>query len=194
MEPSASTLTEADSAEAAVAGRWSWEHQQEVSSRPVYIDRKQTNDGAFTSHAEEHFNAAASAGSQDRRADEKDVMDSSGAGVEHSRTAQQPFSALPDADIPDAAADFDWRQAHPRAHHASREDIEHLSSDEGTFLAGGYGMGEGATSQAVPVNDQRLLQAGIVGVPNSGKSTLTNALVGHKVRWSLLPQATGTQG
>jgi hypothetical protein len=36
--------------------------------------------------------------------------------------------------------------------------------------------------ESVPLSEQRLLQAGIVGVPNSGKSTLTNALVGQKAR------------
>lgn len=35
---------------------------------------------------------------------------------------------------------------------------------------------------AVPVEQQRLLQAGVLGVPNAGKSTLVNALVGMKVR------------
>ena len=40
----------------------------------------------------------------------------------------------------------------------------------------------GSEEQGVPRSEQRLLQAGIVGVPNSGKSTLTNALVGQKVR------------
>lgn len=33
----------------------------------------------------------------------------------------------------------------------------------------------------VPADQQRLLQAGVMGVPNAGKSTLVNALVGTKV-------------
>ncbi|BDA47463.1 probable GTPase Era at C-terminar half [Coccomyxa sp. Obi] len=183
-QPLGSSLTEADSTGADAAGRLNFKHQQEVSFRPAFIDRERTSDGVFASqstHADAQFKAAASAGAEECRADEEDPLETSGAGVEYSRAAQQPFSALQDADIPDAAADFDWKQARPQAQPASREDLEPLDSDEETFLAGGYGMAEGPGSEAVPVSDQKLLQAGIVGVPNSGKSTLTNALVGHKV-------------
>lgn len=39
----------------------------------------------------------------------------------------------------------------------------------------------GLETKEVPIDQQRLLQVGILGVPNAGKSTLTNALVGSKV-------------
>ena len=45
-------------------------------------------------------------------------------------------------------------------------------------------LGSGVEAGWVPEEQQLLVQAAIVGVPNAGKSTLTNALVGQKVgRW-----------
>lgn len=46
---------------------------------------------------------------------------------------------------------------------------------------GGEILVGGSSSAESPEGDQRLLQVGIIGVPNAGKSTLTNALVGQKV-------------
>lgn len=43
-------------------------------------------------------------------------------------------------------------------------------------------VAQNTAPEAVPESEQKLLQVGVVGVPNAGKSTLTNALVGTKVR------------
>ncbi|KAK9792758.1 hypothetical protein WJX73_009051 [Symbiochloris irregularis] len=52
------------------------------------------------------------------------------------------------------------------------------------FLLDGMGWAHSLqqnTENEVPVEDQKLLQVAVVGVPNAGKSSLVNALVGSKV-------------
>ena len=41
---------------------------------------------------------------------------------------------------------------------------------------------QAASSQTVPASEQKLLQVAVIGVPNAGKSSMVNALVGSKVR------------
>lgn len=90
--------------------------------------------------------------------------------------------------VPDAAPDIDWqrRRGHPAPAEFAHEDAEEMEEPYLQLLqAQSEELGASRDAErpkAVPVSEQRLLQAGIVGVPNSGKSTLTNALVGHKVR------------
>lgn len=71
-----------------------------------------------------------------------------------------------------------WRGARPFS--TTRPKALEVASTESARLEGG--QAEGTARDEVPESQQRFLQVGIVGVPNAGKSTLTNALVGSKVR------------
>ena len=52
------------------------------------------------------------------------------------------------------------------------------------FAEGGLAWDRGERSEAapsIPLDQQRLLQVAVIGVPNAGKSSMVNALVGSKV-------------
>jgi hypothetical protein len=114
-------------------------------------------------------------------------------GAAAAAAATEPFLAFPDAAAPDmpvpssdAPTDrrADWlgtptpRSADTFSHASAEVDAEWLPP----WAQGWEPVSKGsAQAAAVPREQQRLLEAGVVGVPNSGKSTLTNALVGTKV-------------
>lgn len=59
-------------------------------------------------------------------------------------------------------------------------------------LAWGHSLQQDPAMQT-PVEDQKLLQVAVVGVPNAGKSSLVNALVGSKVSEDCAACAHGDQ-
>ena len=64
-----------------------------------------------------------------------------------------------------------------------QRDAAAVTADDGSYDPAAFAaLGLPPPDAAVPAEAQRLLQAGVVGAPNAGKSTLVNQLVQAKVR------------